>query len=105
MKTKNLFTSLFFTFALAIVALPSMASDSNNSTPVAATSARSEEIMNRLEAIKAMDIKSMSPSEKKSIRMEVKKLKAEKKQADVGGGVYISAGALILIIILLIILL
>lgn len=57
---------------------------------------------NRLEEIKAMDLKNMPRSERRKYAKEVKHI--EKKMKAVGGGVYISAGALILIIVLLIIL-
>jgi hypothetical protein len=102
MKNNNSLKMLFITLCLATVTLPSMAGSTKPANEVAVPSA--DPIMNRLEEIKAMDMKSMSPLEKKQIRKEMKDLKAQKKQ-DIGGGVYISVGALILIIILLIILL
>jgi hypothetical protein len=57
----------------------------------------------RLNKINLMDKSKLKSSEKKELRNEVKSIKY--KLREVGGGVYISAGALILIIILLIILL
>jgi hypothetical protein len=50
-----------------------------------------------------MDKANMKSSEKKSMRKEVKSI--NHKLREIGGGVYISAGGLILILILLIILL
>ncbi len=57
----------------------------------------------RLSAINGMDITELSGKEKKGLRKEVRSIKQQ--LSDIGGGVYISAGVLILILILLIILL
>lgn len=57
----------------------------------------------RLEEIKAMDKSNLGSSEKREMRKEVRSIK--KQLSDIGGGVYISVGALIIIILLLIILL
>lgn len=59
--------------------------------------------LTRLEVIEAMDKSDLDRKEKNEIRQEVKQIKKGLKTAN--GGVYISAGALIVIIILLIILL
>ena len=58
---------------------------------------------NRLEEIKAMDKSSMSSSEKKALRKEVRAINANLKTT--GNGVYLSVGAIIIIILLLILLL
>jgi hypothetical protein len=57
----------------------------------------------RLDEIKALDKSNMKSSEKKVLRKEVRTIKHQ--LSDLGGGVYISAGALIIILLLLIILL
>jgi hypothetical protein len=57
----------------------------------------------RLDEIKAKDMSKLESSEKKELRKEVKSIKHELKS--IGGGVYVSAGALIVILILLIVLL
>lgn len=57
-------------------------------------------MFNRLEEIKAMDKSSLSRSEKKELRTEVKAIKAELQAK--GHGVYLSVGAVIIIILLLI---
>ncbi len=57
----------------------------------------------RLDEIKMMDISKMKVSEKKDLRNEVKSIKHELR--DIGGGVYLSVGAIILIILLIVILL
>lgn len=60
-------------------------------------------MLNRLEEIKKMGKSNMSRSEKKELRKEVKKIKANLKATN--NGVYLSIGALIIIILLLILLL
>jgi hypothetical protein len=60
-------------------------------------------IINRLNEIKAMDKSTLTPSEKKVLRKEV--TESKKKIQRLGGGVYLSVGAIIIIILLLIILL
>ena len=76
-------------------------------TSMAATkTAESEEadaLTARLDEIKAMDMSTMTSIEKKQLRKEVRAIKSDLRQ--IGGGVYISVGALILIILLLVILL
>lgn len=63
---------------------------------------RAAEMQARLDEIKAMDFKSMTRDEKKEIRSELKDMRVEAKAA--GSGIYISAGAIILILLLIIIL-
>lgn len=75
-----------------------------NSRPVEpAMPAEVKTMLLRLDEIKAMDMSKMKSSEKKNLNKEVKSIKHELRT--VGGGVYLSAGALILVLILLIILL
>jgi hypothetical protein len=57
----------------------------------------------RLNEIKSMDMSKMKSSEKRKLRKEVKSI--NHRMHDIGGGVYISAGAIILVLILLLILL
>ena len=57
----------------------------------------------RLDEIKTMDKTNLNSSEKKNLRKEVKSMKQSLKT--IGGGVYLSGGAIILIVILLIVLL
>lgn len=59
-------------------------------------------ILTRLEEIKAMDKSEMTGKEKRELRKEVRALKT--KAAQLGGGVYISAGALIVILLLILLL-
>lgn len=74
------------------------------STPLArsAESAKANFLVSRLFAIKTMDISNMGSSEKKELRKEVRGIKGQLKE--LGGGVYLSVGALIVIILLLILL-
>lgn len=65
-------------------------------------SAEAKALELRLNEIKAMDMSKLKSSEKKELKKEARSIKRELK--DISGGVYISAGALIVILILLIIL-
>lgn len=71
------------------------------------TSAEAAKMELRLTEIKAMDMKTLSSSEKKELRKEVRTIKSDIKAnaANSSGGVYISVGAAILIVLLLILLL
>jgi hypothetical protein len=72
--------------------------------PVAAVvPAEALALLSRLDEIKAMDMSALGKTEKKQLRKEVRAIKSELKA--VGGGVYLSAGAIIIIILLLILLL
>lgn len=66
-------------------------------------SAKANALLIRLDGINAMDKSTMTSSEKKQLRKEVRSIKNQ--LGEIGGGVYISVGALIIIILLLIILL
>ncbi len=59
-------------------------------------------LIQRVQEIKAMDIKSMSPTQKKALKSELKSIKQDLK---VVTGVYLSVGAIIIIILLLLLLL
>lgn len=65
--------------------------------------AQLEVITNRVEEIKAMDKSHMSKSERKELRKELKEMKQQARA--MGGGVYLSVGAIIIIILLLILIL
>lgn len=62
-----------------------------------------EMLKKRLDDLKSMDMSTLTKEERKEKRKEVRKIKKELKTAD--GGIYLSAGALIIIAILLILLL
>ncbi|WP_113663015.1 hypothetical protein [Pedobacter nanyangensis] len=60
-------------------------------------------IMSRVDEIKAMDKSKLSREERKELRKELREMK--KKAKAMGGGVYLSVGAIIIIILLLILIL
>lgn len=60
-------------------------------------------LLARLDEIKAIDKSALSSAEKKELRKEVRAIKSQLNA--IGGGVYISVGAIIIILLLLIILL
>jgi hypothetical protein len=71
--------------------------------PKPAESAEVKALELRLNEISAMDKSKMKTAEKKSLRKEVRSI--NHKVREIGGGVYLSAGAIILIVILLVVLL
>jgi hypothetical protein len=96
---------LAITMSLGSFAAPA----SNEVIPAATTPSGSanngdmQRMINRLEEIKAMDLEHMPRSEKRKYGKEVKQI--QKKMKALNGGVYISAGALLVVLILLLILL
>jgi hypothetical protein len=64
---------------------------------------RIKEISARVNEIKAMDKSSLTRVERKALRAELKDMRKEAKA--IGGGVYLSVGAIIIIILLLILIL
>ena len=73
------------------------------STPTPAETAIVNTMLNRLNEIQMMDIKSMNATQKKELRKEVRAIKSDLRKAS--EGVYLSAGAIIIIILLLILIL
>ena len=94
---------------LSLTILPLQANASTNvpttttTVPSPAAAAEVKALELRLNEINAMDKTKLKSSEKKSMRKEVKSI--NHKLRDIGGGVYVSAGALIVVLILLIVLL
>ena len=64
---------------------------------------RLDEIVARVNEIKAMDKSNLTRAEKKELRSELKDMKTEARS--MGGGVYLSVGAIIIIILVLILIL
>jgi len=97
MKTKFTIGVLLIFLAIAIPgrSFAPVAGESSNAASEA------QRLINRLEEIKAMDKTNMPRNQKRALRAEVKA--TQKKLKDSGGGIYLSAGAVILIIVLLII--
>jgi len=90
---------------LSLAPMPAIAGIAANTVPVDSTKniemVESRALTQRLEEINAMDKSSLSSTEKRELRKEVRSIK---KRAN-SGGVYISVGALLIVIILLILLL
>jgi len=82
--------------------------------PVPVATVDASVLVARVEAIKAMDISTLSTTERKELRKELRAIKSDlkdRKKSDVyasttsNGGIYLSVGAIIIIILLLILLL
>jgi hypothetical protein len=105
MKHKQILIALTFFMFFSISGF-SAATDPalTGKVPTEATSLRVTELETRLHEIEAMDIKSMSRIERRTLRKEVKAIEKEMKTMN-NGGVYLSVGGLIIIILLLILIL
>lgn len=105
MKIRTLVKTLLVILSLS-AAIPGFSSDKvamDPTTPTAnAPSPEVQRMLNRLDEIKAMDVKNLPRSERRALRKEVKEIDQKLQQS---GYVYISVGALIIIILLLILLL
>ena len=92
-------------FLMAFV--PAVIAGESKTSPVPVTATKPAEspeakaLVARLETIKALDKSEMSPMVKKAYRQEVKATKS--RLNDIGGGIYISAGAVIIILLVIII--
>ena len=93
-------TVLMFT----LMSTPLKATTRDNTTPVSTpttlSAAETNTLTVRLQEIKGMDRSNMSSSEKRTLRKETRSIKRQ-----LSGGVYVSAGAIIIIALLLILLL
>ena len=85
------------------ISLPATSSTISSAPEPGATDPKAQQLLLRLDQIKAMDKTQLSSTEKKNLRKEVKEIKKEMKV--LSGGVYLSIGAVIIIILLLILLL
>lgn len=85
------------------ISLPAISSNVSPASEPGATDPKAQQLLLRLDQIKAMDKSTLTSVEKKNLRKEVKEIKKELKV--VSGGVYLSIGAVIIIILLLILLL
>jgi len=80
-------------------------SDSITTLPAPASPATAEKVLtleSRLKEIDAMDKSELKAADKKNLRKEVKSIKHELRTLE--GGIYLTAGALIIILLLVIIL-
>lgn len=71
--------------------------------PKSAESAEAKVLLQRLDEINTMDKANLKSSEKKNLRKEVRSI--NQRLRDIGGGVYLSAGAIIIILLILILVL
>lgn len=89
---------------LTFLSTPLKATTRENATPISTpttlSAAETNTLTVRLQEIKEMDRSNMSSSEKRALRKETRSIKKQ-----LSGGVYVSAGALIIIALLLILLL
>lgn len=74
----------------------------NSLTTTTVENKKAQVLLQRLDEIEAIDKTVLSPVERRILRKEVRQTKAQLRE--LSGGVYLSAGAVILILILLIIL-
>lgn len=94
----------FTTFSAPLLAGPGAAKEAvATATTNPAHQAEADKLVSRLNEIDAMDKSGMKAGEKKALRKEVRSIK--QRLGDLGSGVYVSVGALIIILLLLIILL
>ena len=104
--TLNLLTVLL-TLTFSPILLKAGSEATPNSTIVIpyVESTHYKAMIERVNEIKAMDKSSLTSSDRKALRKELRTIKKELKANDGGhnGGIYISVGGLLLIIILLII--
>jgi len=111
---KKKFYLLATTMLLCFVAFNSNAAtvtDNNNATSKEAAAnmtpqqkeVRLEEINARVQEIKAMDKSQLNKEDRRELRAELKSMKKESRA--MGGGIYLSVGAIIIIILVLILIL
>jgi hypothetical protein len=106
---KNIQKAITMAIFISMLILPSQMRANNlpvkSSSPIESPveTARAQILLDRLDQIKSLDKKDISTTEKKALKQETKSIKKELKQ--ISGGVYLSAGTLIIILLILIILL
>jgi hypothetical protein len=94
---------------LLLIFLPAQSNAATKTSKLSAVSVKTSEsaqasvLLLRLDKIKAMDMTTLNSAERKALRKEVRSIKSQ--LSEMGGGVYLSVGAIILIIILLLLLL
>ncbi|MEP6617557.1 MAG: hypothetical protein ABJA57_13295 [Ginsengibacter sp.] len=91
------------TIAAPAIATPLDAATGITNGPGKEGAAAAQSLLTRLHEIKDMDKSTLSTTEKKELRNEVKSIKKELKKNS--KGIYLSVGAIIIIILLLILLL
>lgn len=101
---KKLIYALALVFILGFSANTTMAADRKDKVELTAEQqVQLKRITDRVEEIKNMDKSDLSKSERKALREELKEMKSQARA--MGGGVYLSVGAIIIIILLAILIL
>lgn len=105
MKTKNFGRTIMLVLlmGLPVSAFCNTTLPADTAQSVKMEAGREDELLHRLEEIKAMDKSTLTHAEKKDLRKEVKSIRKEMREHE--SRVYISVGALIIIILLLILIL
>lgn len=104
MKVQKIIRIASFLVLLAIAIPASSATIVPESSATARTEdARSQQLLQRLNDIKALDKSELTRLDKKALRKEVVSIKKEMKK--ITGGIYLSAAAVIIIILVLLLLL
>lgn len=104
MRTKLFGSAIVLLFLLASspVTLAKDKSPVREAKTTELTAAESQLLINRLEEIEKMDLKSLPRSERKALKKEVREIESSLKSAN--GGIYLSTGAIIIILLIIIIL-
>ena len=92
-----------FTFISTSVTAATDLTPTSIADPKMVDARQADALLERLNEIKAMDKSNLSSVEKKQLRKETRAIKSQLKE--IGGGVYLSVGAIIVILLLLILLL
>jgi len=89
--------------------LASYSKEELNKMSIEAKTARLQEIKDRVNEIKSMDKSTLTHEQKKELRVELREMRKEARAINssdgMGGGIYLSVGAIIIIILLLILIL
>jgi len=88
---------------ILLTTLPMSAAAPANNISTPTHSASASPLLARLDEIKAIDKSTLDSERKKELRKEVKSIKSNLRE--LGGGIYLSVGAIIIIVLLLILLL
>jgi hypothetical protein len=99
---KLMYIAFSFMMLLSTVNIAS-AKDKGDKALTAEQQVKLEQLTNRVEQIRSMDKSTLSRTEKRALRTELKQMKKEA-NAISNGGIYLSVTALLVIIILLLIL-
>ncbi len=100
MKKLAYFLSILFLMAAFVPASTAKTPNKEKPELTEEQQTRLAEIENRVEEIKSSDFSEMSKEERKEMRDELREMKKEAKE--IGGGVYLSVGAIIIILLILI---